>query len=51
LKAPVDLLWNGGIGTYWKSTKANWTWVTARTTVHQREHRARVVGGGNLGCR
>ncbi|OIV37594.1 NAD-glutamate dehydrogenase [Mangrovactinospora gilvigrisea] len=54
LKAPVDLLWNGGIGTYVKaSTEAN-TDVGDKANdairVDGREVRAKVVGeGGNLG--
>ena len=54
LRAPVDLLWNGGIGTYVKATdeahadagdKAN-----DAVRVNGSELRARVVGeGGNLG--
>ena len=55
LKAPVDLLWNGGIGTYVKATRriATPTWATAPTTRSAstaRELRCKVVGeGGNLG--
>ncbi len=55
LRAPVDLLWNGGIGTYIKATsethadagdKANDT-----LRVNGADLRCRVVGeGGNLGC-
>ena len=55
LKAKVDLLWNGGIGTYMKAStethadaqdKANDT-----LRVDARDMRCRVVGeGGNLGC-
>jgi glutamate dehydrogenase len=54
LKLPVDLLWNGGIGTYVKaSTEAN-SAVGDRTNdgvrVDGRELRCKVVGeGGNLG--
>ncbi|MDT0343033.1 NAD-glutamate dehydrogenase [Streptomyces litchfieldiae] len=54
LKAPVDLLWNGGIGTYVKASgethadagdKAN-----DAIRVNGRDLRAKVVGeGGNLG--
>src|SRR5205085_1949273 len=54
LRAPVDLLWNGGIGTYVKASgeanadaddKAN-----DAVRVDGRELRCRVVGeGGNLG--
>lgn len=54
LRAPVDLLWNGGIGTFVKaSTEANET-VGDRANdavrVNGGELRARVLGeGGNLG--
>lgn len=54
LRAPVDLLWNGGIGTYAKATgernedvgdKAN-----DRVRVNADELRSRMIGeGGNLG--
>jgi len=54
LRSPVDLLWNGGIGTY---VKASWeTHADAgdkandAVRVNGRELRAQVVGeGGNLG--
>ncbi len=54
LKAPVDLLWNGGIGTYVKATRESNADVGDRANdsvrVNGREVRARVVGeGGNLG--
>ncbi|AWN17775.1 NAD-glutamate dehydrogenase [Salinisphaera sp. LB1] len=54
LKAPVDLLWNGGIGTYVKASTQSHTEVGDRANdtlrVDGRELRARVVGeGGNLG--
>ena len=54
LKAPVDLLWNGGIGTYVKSSKELNTNVGDRSNdavrINGAELRARVVGeGGNLG--
>ncbi len=54
LKAPVDLLWNGGIGTYIKaSTEANADVGDAANNavrVNGRELRCRVIGeGGNLG--
>jgi glutamate dehydrogenase len=54
LKLPVDLLWNGGIGTYVKASwEANST-IGDRTNdavrVDGRELRCKVVGeGGNLG--
>ncbi|MFN8388686.1 MAG: NAD-glutamate dehydrogenase [Bdellovibrionota bacterium] len=54
LRAPVDLLWNGGIGTYFKSAEEDDLAVGDRTNdevrVDARELRAKVVGeGGNLG--
>lgn len=54
LKAPVDLLWNGGIGTYVKATTEANLFVGDRTNdalrVNGAELRCRVVGeGGNLG--
>jgi glutamate dehydrogenase len=54
LKAPVDLLWNGGIGTYVKSEGETNADVGDRANnalrVNGRELRAKVVGeGGNLG--
>jgi len=54
LKAPVDLLWNGGIGTYAKSEEETHLDVGDRANdavrVNGRELRCRVVGeGGNLG--
>jgi glutamate dehydrogenase len=54
LKAPVDLLWNGGIGTYIKSSTETHTQVndTAndRVRVSAHELRCRIIGeGGNLG--
>ncbi|AXK71860.1 NAD-glutamate dehydrogenase [Lysobacter sp. TY2-98] len=54
LKAPVDLLWNGGIGTYVKSSRETHADVGDRANnalrVDGRDLRARVVGeGGNLG--
>ncbi|MEO6264632.1 MAG: NAD-glutamate dehydrogenase domain-containing protein [Luteimonas sp.] len=54
LKAPVDLLWNGGIGTYVKAGSESHTDVGDRANnalrVDGRELRCRVVGeGGNLG--
>ena len=32
LKAPVDLLWNGGIGTYVKATNETYAEVATRPT-------------------
>ena len=54
LQAPVDLLWNGGIGTYVKATDEGHTEVGDRANdpvrVNGDQVRARVVGeGGNLG--
>jgi glutamate dehydrogenase len=54
LKAPVDLLWNGGIGTFVKASGETNGEVGDRTNdairVNGGELRARVVGeGGNLG--
>jgi glutamate dehydrogenase len=54
LKAPVDLLWNGGIGTYVKSQHQGHVDVGDRANdairVNGRELRCKVVGeGGNLG--
>ncbi|MDQ4062435.1 MAG: NAD-glutamate dehydrogenase, partial [Actinomycetota bacterium] len=54
LKAPVDLLWNGGIGTYVKASEETNAEVGDRTNDALRadadELRCRVVGeGGNLG--
>jgi glutamate dehydrogenase len=54
LKAPVDLLYNGGIGTYVKA-KARRTRRSAtrqrRAAVNGSELRCKVVAeGGNLGC-
>lgn len=55
LMAEVDLLWNGGIGTYVKSSRENNNDVGDRANdgvrVNGNELRTRVVGeGGNLGC-
>ena len=54
LRAPVDLLWNGGIGTYVKAHDESNAEVGDKTNdavrVDGRELRCRVVGeGGNLG--
>ena len=54
LKAPVDLLWNGGIGTYVKATGETHESVGDRANVNLRidgrDLRAKIVGeGGNLG--
>lgn len=54
LKAPVDLLWNGGIGTYVRASEESDSEIGDRANDPVRitgaELRARVVGeGGNLG--
>ncbi|MFT4653485.1 MAG: glutamate dehydrogenase [Kangiellaceae bacterium] len=54
LKMPVDLIWNGGIGTYVKSTKESHSEVGDRandvTRVNGVDVKAKIVGeGGNLG--
>ncbi|MFC5722685.1 NAD-glutamate dehydrogenase [Streptomyces gamaensis] len=54
LQAPVDLLWNGGIGTYVKASTESHTDVGDKANdairVDGRDLRAKVVGeGGNLG--
>ncbi len=54
LRAPVDLLWNGGIGTYVKASYESHLDVGDKTNdgvrVNGAQLRARVVGeGGNLG--
>jgi glutamate dehydrogenase len=54
LAAPVDLLWNGGIGTYVKASTQSHAEVGDKTNdairLDGREVRARVIGeGGNLG--
>lgn len=54
LKAPVDLLWNGGIGTYVKARSESNSDVNDgandNVRINADELRARVVGeGGNLG--
>jgi glutamate dehydrogenase len=55
LRAPVDLLWNGGIGTYVKARSQTHADVGDKANDYIRvngdELRCRVVGeGGNLGC-
>ncbi|MBT2508208.1 NAD-glutamate dehydrogenase [Streptomyces sp. ISL-98] len=55
LKAPVDLLWNGGIGTYVKSTVESNADVGDKANdairVNGEDLRVKVVGeGGNLGA-
>lgn len=54
LKAPVDLLYNGGIGTYFKASTQSHAEASDRSNdalrIDGRELRAKVVGeGGNLG--
>ncbi|MDY6943359.1 MAG: NAD-glutamate dehydrogenase [Pseudomonadota bacterium] len=54
VQAPVDLFWNGGIGTYVKATEESHVDVGDRANdavrVNGSDLRARVVGeGGNLG--
>ncbi len=54
LKAPVDLLWNGGIGTYVKAGSESNTEVSDRANdslrINGADLRCKVVGeGGNLG--
>src|SRR5690554_2965171 len=54
LKAPVDLIWNGGIGTYIKASSETHADVGDKANdglrVNGNEVRARVIGeGGNLG--
>ncbi|GAB78365.1 glutamate dehydrogenase [Austwickia chelonae] len=55
LLAPVDLVWNGGIGTYVKASTETSAQIGDRANdairVDGRDLRCRVVGeGGNLGC-
>jgi glutamate dehydrogenase len=54
LKAPVDLLWNGGIGTYVKASTESHSDVGDKANdslrINGKELRCKVVGeGGNLG--
>ncbi|MGC1730787.1 MAG: NAD-glutamate dehydrogenase, partial [Steroidobacteraceae bacterium] len=54
LRMPVDLLWNGGIGTYVKASDETQAEARDRTNdavrINGRELRAKVIGeGGNLG--
>ncbi len=54
LKAPVDLLWNGGIGTYIKATEESHSAVGDKSNDSIRANgcdlRCKVIGeGGNLG--
>jgi len=55
LKMPVDLIWNGGIGTYVKSKHESHSEVGDRandaTRVNGADVKAKIIGeGGNLGC-
>jgi glutamate dehydrogenase len=55
LCAPVDLLWNGGIGTYVKASGESHAQVGDKNSdavrVDGKELRCKVIGeGGNLGC-
>ncbi|AUY51538.1 NAD-glutamate dehydrogenase [Streptomyces sp. CB01881] len=55
LQAPVDLFWNGGIGTYIKASAETNAEVGDKANdairVNGEQVRARVIGeGGNLGC-
>ncbi|NTS78725.1 NAD-glutamate dehydrogenase [Catenovulum sp. SM1970] len=55
LKMPVDLVWNGGIGTYVKGEKETNLDVGDRANdsvrINGKELRAKIFGeGGNLGC-
>jgi glutamate dehydrogenase len=54
LKAPVDLIWNGGIGTYFKASAETDADVADKANdairINGRQIRAKVIGeGGNLG--
>ncbi len=54
LRAPVDLLWNGGIGTYIKASSESNAEVGDKANdairIDARDARAKVIGeGGNLG--
>ena len=55
LKAPVDLLWNGGIGTYIKASTETHAQVGDKANdglrINGSQLRCKVIGeGGNLGC-
>ncbi len=55
LKMQVDLIWNGGIGTYVKASSETHAEVGDRANdalrVNGNEVRAKIIGeGGNLGC-
>lgn len=54
LKMPVDLIWNGGIGTYIKSSKESHSDVGDRANdvlrINGKDVQAKIIGeGGNLG--
>jgi len=54
LKAPVDLIWNGGIGTYVKASNETSADVSDKSNdairINGRQIRAKAIGeGGNLG--
>ena len=54
LKAPIDLIWNGGIGTYFKASTETDAEVSDKSNdairINGRQIRAKVLGeGGNLG--
>ncbi|WP_158969064.1 NAD-glutamate dehydrogenase [Paraglaciecola sp. L3A3] len=54
LQMPIDLIWNGGIGTYVKSTKESHAQVGDRANddvrVNGNQLQAKIIGeGGNLG--
>ena len=54
LKAPVDLIWNGGIGTYFKASTETDSDVSDKSNdairINGRQIRAKALGeGGNLG--
>jgi len=54
LKAPVDLIWNGGIGTYFKASAETDADVSDKNNdairINGRQIRAKAIGeGGNLG--
>ncbi|KJV68717.1 NAD-glutamate dehydrogenase [Candidatus Neoehrlichia procyonis] len=55
LKAPVDMIWNGGIGTYIKSSKESNAVVADKANDNLRVNgcdvkASMIIEGGNLGC-
>ncbi|QXK92060.1 NAD-glutamate dehydrogenase [Neoehrlichia mikurensis] len=55
LKAPVDMIWNGGIGTYIKSSKESNAVVADKANDNLRINgcdvkASMIIEGGNLGC-